>query len=366
MSRSPQRDLLLPLLTAALAAGCQGSSPLDAIPALVHFAPGQLPPVDAFWSLTLYGPDMFLVPNSAARYSFSGTTPGLVFGADGSLDIVVQHQQPATSTLNWLPAPSGPYQLLLRFSRPQAAMLADAWPYPTIEATNALCVPPAEGPPDIEFWTYSGDGVFSGLSLVSDWYLGVPSAAPDSPGAGLVSLNAALEALGALGEVQNALDDAAAVGDMRVAHYQDDDADSRAFPVSRDSVCAAADEACAVTAATFGPCLSSQWEYWPRDESALPFAVPWNVGGRLLRLPFVGQSSCGGFSAQLGGCGSLDVDELRGGLLSLCYGEDSPPFCSAVPALEAALDLCSAGGDGCSVVLGFRSRGAGTLLVPHL
>jgi hypothetical protein len=60
------------------------------IPALVHFAPGQLPPVDAFWSLTLYGPDLFLVPNVLDRFSFSGDTPGLVYGPDGSLDIVVQ------------------------------------------------------------------------------------------------------------------------------------------------------------------------------------------------------------------------------------------------------------------------------------
>jgi hypothetical protein len=337
-----------------------------AIPMLVHFAPGQLPPVDAFWSLTLYGPDMFLVPNSADRYGFTGNTPGLVFGADGSLDIVVQHEKPATPTLNWLPAPIGPYQLVLRFSRPQAAMLADGWPYPSIEPANPFCVPSAEGPPDVEFWTFSGDGLFSGFSLLSDWYLWSPSADSGSPGASVGSLNAALEALGALGEVQSAFDDAAALGDMRVAHYEDDDAASRALAVTRDSICAPNDEACTLTAATFGPCLSYEWEYWPRDESALPFAVPWNVAGRLLRLPFVGQSSCGGFRAQLGGCGSLDVDELRGGLLGLCYGEDSPPFCTAAPALEAALDLCGAGGDGCSVVLGFRWRLAGALLMPHL
>jgi hypothetical protein len=331
------------------------------IPALVHFAPGQLPPVDAFWSLTLYGPDLFLVPNVLDRFSFSGDTPGLVYGPDGSLDIVVQPNRPATPTLNWLPAPPGPYQLVLRLYRPQAAILDDAWPFPTIEATNALCVPPVEGPPDPEFWTMSGDGPFSGLGIVSDWY--IPP--PDAPDASPVSLNAALDALGALGEVQSAFDDATALGDMRVAHFANDDADSRAFPVSRDSVCALDDDACTVTAATFGPCGASHQEYWPPDEGALPFAVPWNVGGRLFKLPFAGQLGCVGYSAQLAGCGGLDVEALRGELLGLCYGEDSPPLCAAAPALEAALDMCSNTDGVCPVVLAARWRRAGTLLVPR-
>ena len=61
----------------------------------IHFPVGGLPPVNAFWSLTVYGPDHFLVPNSADRYSISGDSPGLVFGADGSLDIYLQRTAPA-------------------------------------------------------------------------------------------------------------------------------------------------------------------------------------------------------------------------------------------------------------------------------
>ena len=57
----------------------------------IHFAAGKTPPVDAFWSVTVYGPDMFLVPNPANRYSISGDTPGLVRNTDGSLDLFVQH-----------------------------------------------------------------------------------------------------------------------------------------------------------------------------------------------------------------------------------------------------------------------------------
>ncbi|MEU3395938.1 DUF1254 domain-containing protein [Streptomyces filamentosus] len=87
--------------------------PLDGSPAYVlRF--DQPPPVDAFWSLTMYEtPDYHLVDNPADRYSIGDRTRGLVHGDDGSLTIHLQHDRPAdpTEAANWLPTPredSGP------------------------------------------------------------------------------------------------------------------------------------------------------------------------------------------------------------------------------------------------------------------
>lgn len=70
---------------------------------VLHFPKGQLPPVDSFWSLTLYGPDGFLVENSIHRYSIGDRTAGLVYGSDGSLEIRIQVEQPKSGVSNWLP-----------------------------------------------------------------------------------------------------------------------------------------------------------------------------------------------------------------------------------------------------------------------
>ncbi|MGW0172424.1 DUF1254 domain-containing protein [Rhodococcus sp. NPDC003322] len=82
----------------------------------LHFAAADLPPVDprGFWSITLYGPDMFLVPNDMGRYAIGDRTPGLVRGADGSLDVWVSASPPPSGTANWLPAPDGEFVLMLR------------------------------------------------------------------------------------------------------------------------------------------------------------------------------------------------------------------------------------------------------------
>jgi hypothetical protein len=69
---------------------------------------GQDPPVDAFWSITMYDlPGFYLVANPINRYSIGDRTPGLSRNGDGSLTIVIQHDQRA-DTGNWLPAPAAP------------------------------------------------------------------------------------------------------------------------------------------------------------------------------------------------------------------------------------------------------------------
>lgn len=91
------------------------------------------PPVDAFWSLTVYGPDMFLVPNAAGRYVVGGDTPGLVTGADGCIDVLLQRDAPPVPQVNWLPVPAGALNLIMRLYLPRAPILDGTYQYPPIE-----------------------------------------------------------------------------------------------------------------------------------------------------------------------------------------------------------------------------------------
>ena len=83
----------------------------------LHFEADEFPPVDAFWSLTMYYDELpyNLVENSIGRYVISDRTPGIRFNDDGSLDLYIQHRKPETALENnWLPAPDGPFRMLLR------------------------------------------------------------------------------------------------------------------------------------------------------------------------------------------------------------------------------------------------------------
>jgi hypothetical protein len=92
----------------------------------------QDPPVDAFWSITMYDPpDFYLVANPIDRYSIGDRTPGLRRDRDGSLTIVIQHEQPA-DTSNGLPAPAAPFRPLMRLYQPRAAVLDGTYRIPPI------------------------------------------------------------------------------------------------------------------------------------------------------------------------------------------------------------------------------------------
>jgi hypothetical protein len=87
---------------------------------VVHFAAGQLPPVDAFWSLTLYDSAGFFVPNSIDRWAL-GDRSDLSFNPDGSLDIYLQSTPPSdpAQAKNWLPSPAGAaFRLTMRLYAP--------------------------------------------------------------------------------------------------------------------------------------------------------------------------------------------------------------------------------------------------------
>lgn len=106
--------------------------PLDGSRAYrLRFAPGQLPPVDAFWSVTLYdGKTQMLVANPLDRYALN-SGDGLKRDADGGLTLTIQHDAPA-STDNWLPAPQGPFNLILRMYLPQQRALDGQYQPPAV------------------------------------------------------------------------------------------------------------------------------------------------------------------------------------------------------------------------------------------
>jgi hypothetical protein len=102
---------------------------------VLDFPAGGLPPVDAFWSLTLYGDDWALVDNPIDRYAIGDRTKGLRLAGDGSLRIRIQHEAPAEGVSNWLPAPAasaGPYHLFLRTYQPQPALSGGAYRMPPL------------------------------------------------------------------------------------------------------------------------------------------------------------------------------------------------------------------------------------------
>jgi hypothetical protein len=101
---------------------------------VVHFAQPPAVGVQGFWSLTMYGPDRFFVANSLDRYAVGDRTAGFVTSADGSFDVYVQNTSPAGHEANWLPAPSGAFQMILRLYLPQAPVLAGTYTYPTVTA----------------------------------------------------------------------------------------------------------------------------------------------------------------------------------------------------------------------------------------
>jgi hypothetical protein len=100
----------------------------------LRFAPGQLPPVDAFWSVTPYESSGFkLVDNPIARYAIGDRTPGLRLEADGSLEITLSATAPSDPKANWLPIPPGPFHLVARLYQPKPAALNGIWHMPPVE-----------------------------------------------------------------------------------------------------------------------------------------------------------------------------------------------------------------------------------------
>jgi hypothetical protein len=99
----------------------------------VRFAPGQTPPVNAFWSITLYDDQLLFYDNPLGRFALGDRTPGLRRDPDGGLTIRVSHAPPAAGRrANWLPAPEGRFELYLRLYEPRAAAVSGRWRPPPV------------------------------------------------------------------------------------------------------------------------------------------------------------------------------------------------------------------------------------------
>ena len=105
----------------------------------IHFGAGKLPPVDAFWSLTMYertaDGQSFFTPNPINRYAIGDRTQGLKTNDDGSLDIWIGHDNPGPAReANWLPAPAGSFTMTLRAYLPKQELLSGAYRLPPMTA----------------------------------------------------------------------------------------------------------------------------------------------------------------------------------------------------------------------------------------
>lgn len=99
---------------------------------LIRFEKGELPPVSAFWSITLYDGEGYAVPNALDRFAI-GDRDGLAPNADGSLDIVISAADPGPDKKsNWLPAPRGPFNLTMRLYGPRRSALDGTWLPPPV------------------------------------------------------------------------------------------------------------------------------------------------------------------------------------------------------------------------------------------
>ena len=113
------------------------NQPYDGVYSYVmHFDKGQLPPVNGFWSLTMYDADYYLVDNPLNRYTLSARND-LEVNADGSVDLYLQHENPGPEKeANWLPAPAGKFIPMLRLYWPQEtspSIIDGSWQVPAIK-----------------------------------------------------------------------------------------------------------------------------------------------------------------------------------------------------------------------------------------
>jgi hypothetical protein len=98
----------------------------------IHFDKDAAPPVNAFWSITLYDSEGFQVGNSLNRFAVAGWMPFKI-NADGSLDIYLQNESPGKDKeANWLPAPRQAFNLTMRLYGPKSAVLTGKWSPPAV------------------------------------------------------------------------------------------------------------------------------------------------------------------------------------------------------------------------------------------
>ena len=99
---------------------------------VLHFEAGQTPPVAGMWNLAMYDDDMFFVHNEIDRFTIGSTTDDLTTNEDGSLTIYIQRTRPegANAAANWLPAPTGSFNLTMRYYSPLSPVLDKTYKLP--------------------------------------------------------------------------------------------------------------------------------------------------------------------------------------------------------------------------------------------
>ncbi|MEZ5786938.1 MAG: DUF1254 domain-containing protein [Xanthobacteraceae bacterium] len=106
---------------------------------VIRFGKGKTPPVEAFWSITLYDPHYFFVANPINRYAIS-PRQNLKSNPDGSVDIFIQKDSPGPDKeSNWLPAPAGKFILMLRMYWPKEkapSILDGTWTIPPVKKVS--------------------------------------------------------------------------------------------------------------------------------------------------------------------------------------------------------------------------------------
>jgi hypothetical protein len=104
----------------------------------VTFAKEQTPPVNGFWSLSIYNEHHFFVANTINRFSVGTKNKDLRFAADGSLTISVQADEPTdpVQRANWLPAPQGDFSLYIRAYWPKPAIMDGTWTPPPVKKVH--------------------------------------------------------------------------------------------------------------------------------------------------------------------------------------------------------------------------------------
>jgi hypothetical protein len=129
LAANQPEDAVYPLIVS----DADGNPPTGDHNYVLHFSKEALPPVHAFWSLTMYDAEGFPVANPINRFAL-GDRDTLKYSADGSLDLYVQHGDPgADRAANWLPSPSsGALGLTLRLYAPEAAVLNGSWAPPPL------------------------------------------------------------------------------------------------------------------------------------------------------------------------------------------------------------------------------------------
>jgi hypothetical protein len=106
---------------------------------VMHFDKGQFPPVNGFWSMTMYDAKYFFVPNALNRYTVSSRSK-FVTNADGSVDLYLQADSPGKAKEpNWLPAPEAKFIPMLRLYWPKEtppSLIDGSWNPPPVKAAQ--------------------------------------------------------------------------------------------------------------------------------------------------------------------------------------------------------------------------------------